>query len=404
MERDHVHVLVEQSHGGIALLGRVEPHVEPHHLDGGLRVDRAHAEREGIDALQHFGDGETCHEARHACLAHAARSNACQVAALVVARIGRSHVWRGLVARDGLELHVRVVLRHLERGLHVAKTGREDDLVPRGGQVADDAFCIGTFGHVLDEGGFYLASQRRLHGLAAFVVLACPAGFGDRRDIDKTGLDGLSSLALVGRGLGKDGGDENGARKRTHTSRTQCGGEVFVHGVPLHGPGDRKSKRLPGQQPLQAGDFNQSHAPAPRHRLGRGAGNAASLLHAGGGVAWAGGDFALGERHAQPLLGSVGPGVIAVVWRGRIVRLRIGDEGVRLHTTCRETHHLHVAVASGLVVHGVAATLYGVFRASDGEVTRPVTTTVQRYLAAAARGKQDVATLRIHGKAAACHL
>ena len=63
--------------------------------------------------------------------------------------------------------------------LHVAKAGGEDDLVAGGSQVADHAFGIGTFGHVLDKGGLHLIAQRGLDGLAAFVMLARPACLGD---------------------------------------------------------------------------------------------------------------------------------------------------------------------------------------------------------------------------------
>ena len=234
MERDHVHVLVEQSHGGIALLGRVEPHVEPHHLDGGLGVDRAHAQREGVDALQHFRNGKPGHEPGHAGLAHAAGCNTGEVAAFVVARVGSGHIGRGLVAGDGLELHVWIVLRHLERGLHVAKAGRENDLVAGGGQVADHALGVGPFSHVLDKRGLHLVAQRGLDGFAAFVMLARPACLGDGRDIDKTGFDRLRHTALGGRGLGKSGGEKTGGHER--------GCEVFVHGGPLHGPETEKAK------------------------------------------------------------------------------------------------------------------------------------------------------------------
>ena len=58
------------------------------------------------------------------------------------------------------------VLRHLERGLHVAKAGGEDDLVPGGSQIADHTFCIRALGYVLDKRGFDLAAQSRFDSLA----------------------------------------------------------------------------------------------------------------------------------------------------------------------------------------------------------------------------------------------
>lgn len=152
--------------------------------------------------LQHLRNREARHVARHAGLRHAPGGDASQVTSLVVARVGGGHVGRGLVAGDGLELHLGKFLRHLQRGLHVAEAGREDDAVALAGQVANDALGVGAFGHVLDKGGLHARAQRGLDGLAALVVLLGPPGVGDRRDIDKTGLDGLAGGWP---GLGKNG-------------------------------------------------------------------------------------------------------------------------------------------------------------------------------------------------------
>ena len=189
MEGHHIGVLVEQRHGGFAFTRWVEPGVEPHHFDLRLGVDRTHAQREGVDALQHFRDGETRHIPGHAGLCHAACSDACEVTALVIPRIGHGHVGRGFVAGDGLELHAGEVLRHFEGGLHVAKTGREDELVALLRQVADHAFGVCAFGHVFDIGGGDFAAQRRFDSLAAVLMLAYPACGGDGGDIHKPDLE-----------------------------------------------------------------------------------------------------------------------------------------------------------------------------------------------------------------------
>ncbi|MCY1371601.1 hypothetical protein D9M69_587510 [compost metagenome] len=98
-------------------------------------------------------------------------------------------------------------------------------------EVANHALGVRAFGHVFHEGGLHLAGQRRLHGLAALVVLAHPAGVGQRRDVDKRGLDRWRDgrrLGLCGEGKRKEkAGDRQGAGAPGH--------EVFVHGVPLHG-------------------------------------------------------------------------------------------------------------------------------------------------------------------------
>ena len=227
MKSDDVNPLVEQRHGRFALTRRVKPRAQPHHLDAGLRIDRTHAQREGVDALDDLGN----RKARHitGTRRQSASGNAGQIAAFVIARIGHCHVGRGLIAGDGLELHVRKVFGDLERGLHVAKAGREDQPIALAGQVADHAFGVSAFGDVFNKSGLGLIAQRSLDGFARFVVLMHPARAGDRRDIDETDFQRLGRRG----GLGKSGGNKTGSHER--------GGEVFIHGSPLHGPGKMKT-------------------------------------------------------------------------------------------------------------------------------------------------------------------
>ncbi|MDQ0589778.1 hypothetical protein QFZ47_003887 [Variovorax paradoxus] len=191
VEGDHIGVLVEQRHGGIAFLRRIEPLVEPHHDHLGVRIHGPHAERERVDALQHLGNRKARHVARNVGLRHAAGRDAREVAAFVVARVGGGNVGRALVAGDRFELHVGKVARHLERRLHVAEAGREDQPVALLREVADHALGVGALWHVLDEGGPDLAAERRIDGLAALFMLAHPAGIGDRRDVDEADLQRL---------------------------------------------------------------------------------------------------------------------------------------------------------------------------------------------------------------------
>jgi hypothetical protein len=97
------------------------------------------------------------------------------------------------------------------------------------------------------------AAQRRLHGLAALVVLLRPAGLGDRRDIDKAGLDGFTGSGL---GLGKSGKRKTDGRERQGARRH----EVFVHGGPLHGPGWLKKQKAAGAAAFER-DFTRGSPP-----------------------------------------------------------------------------------------------------------------------------------------------
>ena len=191
VEHQHLGTLVHQRHGGITLPWRVEPFAQPHHPHLCRRVDRAHAQRERIDTLNHLWDGEARHIAR---LTHqSARRHTRQIAPLVVTRIRHRHVGRSFVTRDRFKLHIRKLSCDLQGRLHVAKAGGEDDVSPVACQVANDTLGVWPFGHVFHKTGDHLRCltsfvQRRLHGLAGIVVLARPPGFGDGRHVHKRSL------------------------------------------------------------------------------------------------------------------------------------------------------------------------------------------------------------------------
>ena len=92
-------------------------------------------------------------------------------------------------------------------------------------EVAHHALGVGAFGHGLDDGGLHLRAERLLHRAAAQVVLVGPAGLADRADVDEADLER--------RRLG--GGVAGTSASRAASSGRA--GEVFVHGVPLHGSG-----------------------------------------------------------------------------------------------------------------------------------------------------------------------
>ena len=120
---------------------------------------RLRAEHGGVDAGDDFRNRERADIAEHAGLRHLGRDLALDVAALVQARrIGR-HVLVALVAGGVLEMHVRIFLRDLQRRVHVAERGREDQLVAGAHQLLDGALGVGTFGDVLEIGGLDLVAE-----------------------------------------------------------------------------------------------------------------------------------------------------------------------------------------------------------------------------------------------------
>ena len=180
-----VGALSDQRLGGLALLCRVVPGAHPHHLGGDLRVHRARAHGVGVDVAHHLRNGEGGDEAERSALRHVARDDAGEVRRLVHARVVDEHVVRGLEAGRVVEEVLREGLRHLERLVHVAERGGEDDLVALGGEIADHALGVGAFGHALHVRGAHLALQLRFHRLAPGVVGEGPAAVADRADVDE---------------------------------------------------------------------------------------------------------------------------------------------------------------------------------------------------------------------------
>ena len=91
-------------------------------------------------------------------------------------------------------MHVRIFLRDLQRRVHVAERGREDQLVAGAGELLDRALGVRTFADVLEKGGLDLVAELLHHRLAAELVLIGPAEIADRAEIDE------ADLQLVGGG------------------------------------------------------------------------------------------------------------------------------------------------------------------------------------------------------------
>ena len=164
VERQHIGLLVHQGHGGFAFARRVKPGVDPNQLDLRFRVDRLHAQRECVNALNHFGNRKTGHITGDAGFADTGSGDAGQKPAFVIAGVGSGHVGRCFIAGDGFEFHVREFSRYFHGRFHVAEAGREYQAVALLRHVADDAFGVSAFGHVINKTGLHLQTLL-LHGL-----------------------------------------------------------------------------------------------------------------------------------------------------------------------------------------------------------------------------------------------
>ena len=115
---------------------------------------------------------------------------ALDVAAFVEAAGIGAHVLGALEAGGVLEIHVRdISWRHLQRRVHVAERGGEDQLVAGARELLDRALGVGAFADVLEIGGLDLVAERLRQGLAADFMLVGPAEIADRAEIDEADFE-----------------------------------------------------------------------------------------------------------------------------------------------------------------------------------------------------------------------
>ena len=152
-------------------------------------IDGLRAEHRGVDAGDDFRDRERADIAEHAGLRHLAGDDALDVAALVEpAGIGR-HVLVALVAGGVLEMHVGIFLRDLQRRVHVAERGGEDQLVAGAHQLLDRALGVRAFADVFEIGGLDLVAEFLDQRLAREFMLVGPAEIADRAEIDEADFE-----------------------------------------------------------------------------------------------------------------------------------------------------------------------------------------------------------------------
>ena len=186
---EHVGPLIDERLRGFALTCRVEPGIEPQHFDLRFWVDRAHAQGERVDALNHFGHRKTSHIACGARPAGLACQHAREVACFVVADVVCVQVGSGFVATRVLELHARKFSGHPQCRLKVAEAGGEDELVALLRQVAHHTLGVGPFIDAFDHRGVDFVAECLLHGDASKVVLVCPARIADGADVDESNFE-----------------------------------------------------------------------------------------------------------------------------------------------------------------------------------------------------------------------
>ena len=182
------------------LLGGIEPGVDHHELGGDLRIDGLSGEREGVHAHHHFRDLERPDKADRSGLRHHAGDRADDRAALIETRIVGADIVGALVAGAMFPFDVGELLRGLDRLIHVAVGGGEDELVALLGEVLHHRNRARVLLHVLDIVGDDLTFQRVDQRLAALFVRPRPAVVADRAEIDEADLERLGGEAAASQG------------------------------------------------------------------------------------------------------------------------------------------------------------------------------------------------------------
>ena len=223
------------------------------HLD--VRIDALRAQHRRIDAGDHLWNRERADIAEHAGLRHFRGDLALDVAALIPARrIGR-HVLVALVAGRMFEMHIGIFPGDLQRRVHVAEGGGEDQLVAGAHELLDRTFGVRTFADVLQVSGLDLVAEFLDQRLARDFVLVGPAEISNRAEIDEAYFE------LVGGGCA-----EQACSGRDHHRRRR--NENFSHGSLRYKGMDLISRRA--RAPSRAArvfiDPARTQYPAPRAR------------------------------------------------------------------------------------------------------------------------------------------
>ena len=208
----HVHTLVDQRVGRIGFLARIEPGVNPHHLDFGAGVVLVQSQLDGVDIADDFRDREGGDVADFLGLCHLRREEAADITALIGTRQVGAEVLVLLVASGVLEGQLGELLGDFQRRVHIAEGGGEDQVIAALGHVANHPLGICTFRDVFHVAGFNLVAELFDHRLTALLMLVSPAVVANRANVDKADLQRIGGRCAQC-GAKAKGGNE-GAQQR----------------------------------------------------------------------------------------------------------------------------------------------------------------------------------------------
>ena len=170
MHCDDVGTTIEEGLRSLALNGRVEPGAGPVDGDGGVRVDLAHTEGEGVDAADHLRNGERSHVADLVGLRRCAGGKAGEIASLVdpaevIAEVGVV----AEVASRVEEIDVGELSRQGFHRVHVAEGSRKHGVSAVSDEVSNRLLEFGAaLGNVFDR---QQARSSRLSSLLGTAVV-----------------------------------------------------------------------------------------------------------------------------------------------------------------------------------------------------------------------------------------
>ena len=167
------------------LLGfvRIEPGVDPGHAQRRLFVDGSSAKRESVDIAFDLWDWEGRDVAELVRLGQRPGNHAVEVVHLVEVDHVGGHV-RGAFETGGVRKdHVRVFFGGLERWVHVAEAGGEDDFCTVLDDLIEEWSCL-TFRHVFNFDRFNIW-QCFLEGNPALFVCVGPTEISGRSNVNE---------------------------------------------------------------------------------------------------------------------------------------------------------------------------------------------------------------------------